>query len=446
MIENSKLEEAKKTLLEECLKYHRTLTKIQPPDPEKALSYEMLLSRFTQMRAMPLWYPYIGTGRGNGALVELADGSVKYDFITGIGVHFGHGHPAIMKALVDAACQSSVMQGNLEQNIDSVKLAETLLTVSGMEHVFLTTSGAMALENALKLTFQKKAPAMRVLAFDRCFTGRTLALAQITDKPLFREGLPPTLACDYIPFYDENDPEGSEKRAVDALKKALWRYPRQYGAMVFELIQGEAGYYTAPPSFFKALMTVLKDNGVPIVIDEVQTFGRLPSLFAFQHYGLEMFADVVTIGKLFQMGATLFRSELKPKSGLLSQTFTGSTASIRAAQVIVDSLVHDGYLGEGGKIEKLSHHFRTHLKRMADSKLLSGPFGEGLMFAFTPFGGDKERVIPFVQTLFKKGVITFVAGLSPMRVRMLIPAGGISTSDLDIGASLIEETLKEMGT
>jgi 4-aminobutyrate aminotransferase-like enzyme len=54
------------------------------------------LQEFAADRGGKLFYDYIGSGIGNGPLVELADGSVKYDFITGIGVHyFGHSHPGV---------------------------------------------------------------------------------------------------------------------------------------------------------------------------------------------------------------------------------------------------------------------------------------------------------------------------------------------------------------
>ena len=48
------------------------------------------------------------------------------------------------------------MQGNLQQNESSFLLCQQLKKASKMDHVFLTSSGAMAAENALKIIFQKK--------------------------------------------------------------------------------------------------------------------------------------------------------------------------------------------------------------------------------------------------------------------------------------------------
>ena len=69
------------------------------------------------------------------------------------------------------------MQGNLQQNVETESLVRTLLDAANrkgafFKHCFLTTSGAMANENALKLIFQKKSPASRILAFEGCFAGR----------------------------------------------------------------------------------------------------------------------------------------------------------------------------------------------------------------------------------------------------------------------------------
>ena len=75
-----------------------------------------------------------------------------------------------------------------------------------MDHCFLTTSGAMAAENGLKLCFQKHAPATRIFAFGKCFMGRTLALSRLQTMA-YRQGLPQTVSVDYLPFYDENEPE-----------------------------------------------------------------------------------------------------------------------------------------------------------------------------------------------------------------------------------------------
>lgn len=439
-----RIQEAKQLLKEAVAEHQRSITGIKPPIAELKQSYDALIASFSEWRGTPLWFHYLGSGFGKGALVELLDGSVKYDFISGLGPHyFGHSHPMLLESGLEAALSDVVMQGNLEQNGDTVALAELLIKVSGMDHLFLTTSGAMANENAIKLAFQKRSPAYRILAFEHCFTGRTLALSQITDKPAFREGLPPALHVDYIPYFDPNQPQESLEKSVAALEKYLARYPNQHAAMVIELVQGEAGFNTAPKEFFIALMTILKAHDILIIDDEVQSFGRLPALFAYQYLGLESFIDIVTIGKLSQVCGTLFRKDVRPKQGLLSQTFTASTSAIRAALIIVKSLMDGHFYGPNGRIVAIHNRFVNHFKAIASRhpQLMSGPYGTGCMLAFTPYDGHSHRVHRFVHSLFDAGVIGFVAGSNPTRARFLVPAGAVTDEDIDRVAEIIEKTL-----
>ncbi|MFZ0564899.1 MAG: aminotransferase class III-fold pyridoxal phosphate-dependent enzyme [Chlamydiales bacterium] len=437
---------AKEQILAAVKKHSQSIQAIRPPKSDLVQSYEKTIKQFEKYRSIPLFYPYLGSGIGNGALVELADGSVKYDFISGIGAHFGHSHPMLISAAIDAAIQDIAVEGNLQQNVDGFKLTEKLIEASGLDHCFLTNSGAMANENALKLIFQKKAPAHRLLAFDRCFMGRTLALSQITDRPAFREGLPHNILVDYVPFYNWQQPKKSTESAIAALEKLLKRYPNQYGAMCFEMIQGEAGFYPGKHEFFMALIQILKAHNVAVLVDEVQTFGRTDHLFAFQSFGLQGRVDIVTLGKLMNTCATLFTREFRPKAGLISQTFTAATSSIRCSTAIIDSLLNEDYLGHEGKNMKLRKHFVNHLLRLANTfpDRFEGPFGHGLMIGCTPFKGDREKVLAFCRALFAEGVITFAAGTFPTRLRFLVPAGGVRFEDIDEVVRILERLLSKL--
>ncbi|MGO9568041.1 MAG: aminotransferase class III-fold pyridoxal phosphate-dependent enzyme [Desulfomonilaceae bacterium] len=444
-----RIAQAKRLLLDTIADHQRNITGIRPPDSESKQSYEELLAEFGEVRGAPLFYPYIGSGIGRGPLVELADGSVKYDFISGIGVHhWGHSHPALTEASLDAALQDTVMQGNLQQNAESLEAARLLLQGANrqgahLKHCFLTTSGAMANENAFKIVFQKKSPADRILAFEGCFAGRTLAMAQVTDKPLYRAGLPSMLSVDYIPFFDPSSPAESIKRSGEHLARHLERYPGKHAAMIFELILGEGGFFAGSSDFFVALMDILKQHSIAVLVDEIQTFSRTTELFAFQYFGLDHYVDVVTVGKSAQVCATLFAEEYNPRPGLLSQTFISSTSELFAAKVIVRGLMEGDYFGTDGKIARFHDHFEKHLKGIAERHpgLVTGPYGIGAMIAFTPFNGEPEKVKRFIHALFNAGVIGFYAGHDLSRVRFLIPIGAITFDDIDRVALIIEETL-----
>ena len=444
--------EAKETLLKTLREYQDTITGIRPPVPDLKQSYDEAVEEFSRLRGGNLYFPYLGGGMGRGPFVELADGSVKYDFITGIGVHYyGHGSPEVVEAVLDAALSNTIMQGNLQQNMESLDLARLLIGAANargadIEHCFITTSGAMANENALKIIFQRKAPADRLLAFSGCFAGRTLTLSQVTDKPEYRIGLPPTVSVDYVPFYDANAPRESLKNAVIHLKKHMRRYPGRHAAMVFELIQGEGGFNSGDTDFFATLMQLLSKHGIAVMLDEIQTFGRTDEIFAFQRFGLDRFVDVVTIGKMSQVCATLFRGEFKPGVGLLSQTFTAPTAAIKAAQVIISDLLNGDYFGQKGKIARVHERFENGLAALAERRpgLVEGPYGVGSMIVFTPLGGDRERVVRFVHELFDAGVISFICGSNPLRVRFHVPIGAVTYEHIDEVLTIIEQTLVKL--
>jgi 4-aminobutyrate aminotransferase-like enzyme len=447
-----RVHEAKRLLLDTLAEHQLGLQGIRPSDPELKPHYEDLLKEFGRLRGGSLFFPYLGSGLGNGCLVELADGSVKYDFISGIGVHhWGHSHPALIEAAIDAALRDTIMQGNLQQIVEVVDVTRDLLSAANrygarLEHCFLSTSGAMANENALKLIFQKQYPADRLLAFEGCFMGRTLALSQVTDKPDYREGIPRTLAVDYVPYFDDTRPEESIRAAVDSVNRHMHRYPGKHAAMCFELVLGEGGFYPGSRDFFVTLMELAKENRLAVMLDEIQTFGRTEQLFAFQQFGLDQYVDVLTLGKLSQLCGALFTDEYKPHPGLLSQTFTSSTSALFAARTILHGMTEGGYFGPDGKIAKLHNHFVKRLKEIQDRRpdLVAGPFGLGAMIAFTPLGGEPSKVKEFVHALFEAGVISFYAGSELSRVRFLIPVGAVSFQDVDSVASIIEDTLVRM--
>lgn len=408
----------------------------------RSTDYFKDIALMEHLRGFPLFYPYIGSGLGNGLLVELADGSVKYDLISGIGVHFfGHSHEKIISHAIDAAIQDTVMQGNLQQNNDSLKLMQHLKQASKMDHVFLSTSGAMANENALKIIFQKKHPAFRIIAFDGCFMGRTTTLSQITDKPSFRENLPSNLFVDYIPFYDPKDPIGSTHATLKELKKHLSRHPKEYAVLCIEPVQGEKGFYVGAEEFFKKVVAVAKEAGLAIFVDEVQTFARTYELFAFHYFDIPD-VDVVSIGKVAQVAATFWKESFNPRPGLLSQTFTASTSAIHASLFTIDYLTHSHLYGPNGKMKALFDGFCHRLNQLGS--LVHGPFGIGSMIAFTPFNGSKELTAKFIHRLFENGVIAFVAGSDPVRVRFLLPAPIMSEEDIDPIMDIVEMTLHEV--
>ncbi|QEG39825.1 aminotransferase class III-fold pyridoxal phosphate-dependent enzyme [Roseimaritima ulvae] len=428
--------EAKRLLREAVADHGADLTQVREPLEGLQAEYQNMLERLEVARGgKPIW-PYLSGGLGNGPWVELADGSVKLDMIGGIGVHgAGHSHPAILDAAVDAALEDTVMQGNLQQHPPSLLMSERLLklaTAQGapLQHCMLSTSGAMANENALKIALHRATPANRVIAFDNAFAGRSLAMAAITDRPKYRQGLPVALQVDYLPFLDPERPQQSQQQAVDELQRLLARHPGRYGAFWAELFAGEGGYYSGSKEFFTALCEPLKAAGVPIIFDEIQSFSRFSQPFAFQHYGLDKYVDIVTVGKVTQVCATLYGEAFKPTGPILSQTFTGASSAIAAGLAMLDALEEANCFGADGANLQRHRYFADRLTALAERypEVVKGPFGEGMMIAFTPGDGSFETAKWFMDTMYEDGLLGFVCGAEPTRIRFL-PAPAITTNE-----------------
>ena len=239
--------------------------------------------------------------------------------------------------------------------------------------------------------------------------------------------------------------ENTIKRAISMLEKYFMRHPGDYAAMCMELIQGEGGYFVGNEEFFKAICDTCKKHDVSVIVDEVQTFMRTKEMFAFQYFKLDKHVDFVNIGKNSQVCATIYRNDHKPQPGLISQTFTSSGSAINAAYYMINEVANGGYLGDDGKIEKIHARFKANLIKLNQKypDLIEGPWGIGAMVGMTIYKGDATKSKDFTLQLFKNGVLSFIAGASPTRVRFLVPAGGVELEDIDKVCEIIETTLNE---
>ncbi len=180
-----------------------------------------------------------------------------------------------------------------------------------------------------------------------------------------------------------------------------------------------------------------------IIVDEVQTFGRLSQPFAFQHFGLDALVDIVTIGKITQLCATLYRPELKPQGPLLSQTFTAASSSIAAGLATLDELEQSECFGQQGQNMQRHAYFAGRLQGLSQKYpgKLRGPYGCGMMIAMTPGDGSAAAANDLVMRLFEAGLMGFVAGSNPSRVRFLPPPAVTTMAHIDAAIDILERVL-----
>lgn len=429
------------------------LTELQTgADALDGAAYTEQLQRVAQLRGRPLFFPYLGSGVGKGAKVRTADGRWLLDFAIGIGVHFfGHSHPDLVRTALTAAASDVVMQGNLQANAEYGALLEILLQHSApqLAHGWLSLPGTEANENALKLIRYHQQPARDLIAFRRCFHGRTTTMAEITDRPDYRKGQPARERVFYLPFYESEDPESGQK-TLTALREILDQHPGEIAACVFELVQGEAGFRVAPREFFVPLMETLKERGIAIWVDEIQTFGRTGELFAFQRFDLAEYVDVVTVGKLLQNSALLFRADYQPDPALISGTFAGTTVGMAVGRRIVEKLVQEDYLGPNGRIAALEHATREQLTRLQQDlpDVIRTFDGIGAMWSLEPVRASLAAIKALLHECYRNGLILYYSGFGdgPYRLRLFLPGGVLAVDELTEALDILRFSLRQFTT
>jgi 4-aminobutyrate aminotransferase-like enzyme len=403
------------------------------------------LERLAQMRGRPAFYPYLGSGTGRGARAMLADGRWVLDFALGIGVHlFGHGDPDLIATAIRAATSDLVMQGNLIFNREYGALMETLLrhAPAGMENCWLSLSGADANENALKLVRYKREGRPGVMAFRGCFHGRTSAMAEITDRPDYRVGQPATFPVHYVPFYDRNDPD-SIARSLAAVSDVVAREGERIAAFIVELVQGEAGFVTAPREFFVPLFEECRRAAIPIWADEVQTFARTGELFATDLLKLADYVDLITIGKVFQGSAVLYRRSFAPDPALISGTYSGATVAMAVARRMNERMFEGAMFGPEGRERELERLTREHLRILAERHpgVVSEVDGVGAMLSFRVGDGALETTRAFIRRCFDAGLVLYYGGHEPACVRLFVPAAVVTNDELTDAFTILDRCM-----
>ncbi|MFN7729023.1 MAG: aminotransferase class III-fold pyridoxal phosphate-dependent enzyme [Bdellovibrio sp.] len=447
--QNAQVQKLVQDLVSEVTKLNNQITGVKEANPEFRTSGQSMIEKTGQVRGRPLYYPYVGTGSGSGVYVELEDGSVKLDLINGIGIHLmGHANPRVMAATVRGALSDIVNQGNLQPNREYTLFLEKLVQIAGrksrLKYGWLATCGTMANESALKITRQKKSPARMALCFKNAFAGRSTMMAELTDNPAYKVGLPEYNEMLRLPWFDKKDPRSTEK-TLTTMKEHVAKNEGNISTFVFEPMLGEGGYMPAPREFFLPLVEFCKEKGIPVWADEVQTFSRTGEMFAFETLELGSYIDLCTIAKTAQVGVTLYTEEMNPAPGLIAGTFSGASPALSAGLEILTMLTEGGFLGPQGRIMGIHRQFIEMFNNLNETTCkgkIQDAGGMGLMLAFTPLDGKKETVEKLLKSLFSKGLIAFSCGKDPVRLRFLVPAI-IRDEDIKIVGKIIEQAIIE---
>ena len=358
--------------------------------------------------------------KGEGAALWDSEGNKYIDCVGGQGsANLGHANPAVIKAVSEQAAQL-ISCPEMFYNSKRALLMEKLAQISGMQRVFLSNSGAEAIEAGIKFS-RLLTGRTGIVAAMRGFHGRTMGALSATWENKYRKHFVPL-----VPGYKHiayNDLEALQE-VVDA----------GTAAVLLEVVQGEGGVRPADKEFLLGAQEICRENGSLLVIDEVQTgFGRTGKMFAFQHYGLQ--PDILCVAKSIAggipMGATLLKDSLGPlPSAVHGSTFGGNPLAC-AASLAAITYLEDNRLPE--KAAELGAWFKVELEKL-DLPVIREVRGLGLMVGLEL----KTKVTPYLKALMDEGVLALPAGLTVMR---FLPPLVIEKNDLQIVVEKVKKVL-----
>lgn len=399
----------------------------------------------------------------HGCTVRDVDGNSFLDFSSGIAVlSTGSTHQKVVEATkrqLDKFIHFSYTDFYYE---NLVTLAEKLCDLApGTKEkmVYWGNSGAEANEAAMKLSRNyTKRPLF--LAHSGGFHGRTMGALSLTgSKPVQRKGTSPMVPeVVHFPFpycyrcpWKQTFPE-CDYYCVDYFKE---QYLEKFvpvddvAAYFFEPFQGEGGYVLPPPEYFHK-MGFLKDEGVLMVADEVQTgIGRSGKFFAVEHFGLE--PDVISVAKGLAsgmpLGGIVARADVMRSwvPGQHASTFGANPVAVEAALATLEVIRTERL------IQNAERMGRVAMKRFEEMKeryeVVGDVRGKGLFIGVEIVRSKKtkQRGVKEAQAVtaecFKRGLVLITAGTNTLRV---IPSLNISRDELEEGLDVIEEVLTQV--
>lgn len=364
---------------------------------------------------------------GKGATATDAQGKEYIDFTSGIGVNsLGYCDEGWVRAVCN---QASKLQhiSNLYYSPLQTELSKKLCTLSGMDKVFLSNSGAEANECAVKIarkySFDKYGKGrQKILTLINSFHGRTVTTLSATGQDVFHNY--------FFPFTDGFDYVTANN--ADDLKKKL---TDDVCAVLVELIQGEGGVMPLDKEFVSEIYSECAEKDVLFMVDEVQTgISRTGAVFCFENYGIN--PDVVTLAKGLggglPIGACLCNEKLGNvmTAGTHGTTFGGNPVACAAANEVLSRVATGEFLSE---VCKKGDYIREKLSGMSN---VSEIRGMGMMIGIVT---EKDNAKAVAAECVKNGLLILTA----KNLLRMLPPLTITYEEIDKGLSILKTVMEE---
>ena len=392
-----------------------------------------------------------------GPFCTDVDGNVLLDFTSHVAAApLGYNNPLIRDRLrefdlVDPtkiAGQDFYVSGGFPPEDSAfpgpTELMERLVELTShydTDRVFLSNSGAEAVENAIKICYT--AGGHRGFTTDGAFHGRTLgALSLNRSKTIHRKGYPEVPGIVSVPYpstdreYDRDwctDGPGGNVVAdkLDPDQGVL--DPDEVAYVILEPIQGEGGYRPAHPAFARDVEALRERFDLNVIVDEIQTgLGRTGEWWGVDH--LELTPDVITSAKGLRVGATISRSDVFPEEeGRISSTWgAGDVLASLQGVLTIDAIREANLLAN---VRARGQQLRERLEE-ADAEGLIDVRGRGLMLAVEFDTNERREAV--VEAAFRRGLLVLGCGYKTLR---LLPPLDVTAREIDLGAELFLESI-----
>jgi adenosylmethionine-8-amino-7-oxononanoate aminotransferase len=356
-----------------------------------------------------VWHPYTSMSSplpsylvesACGVNINLASGESLIDGMSSWwSVLHGYNHPKLNAALIEQSSKMShVMFGGLTHQ-SAITLCEKLvqLTPQGLEKVFLSDSGSVSVEVAIKMALQyqqakssfSKAHSLKtkLLTVRNGYHGDTFAamsvcdpvtgMHQIFDKVLMKNIFAPAPTCMFDEQWQADD--------ITALTTLFEQRHHELAAFIIEpIVQGTGGMRFYHPEYLKTCRQLCSQYDVLLIVDEIATgFGRTGKLFACEW--AEITPDIMCLGKTLTGGyitlaATLCSNEVaqtisKGEAGCFMHgpTFMGNALACAIANASIDLLFENDWQQQVKTIEQQLQALLLPLKdhtRVKDTRVL----------------------------------------------------------------------------
>ncbi|KUE85630.1 4-aminobutyrate aminotransferase [Cupriavidus necator] len=394
--------------------------------------------------------------RAENATLWDVEGHAYTDFAAGIAVlNTGHRHPRVMQAIAAQLERFTHTAYQIVPYQGYVTLAErinALVPIQGLNKTALFTTGAEAVENAIKIA-RAHTGRPGVIAFSGAFHGRTLLGMALTGKVApYKIGFGPFPSDIYHAPFPSALHGVSTERALQALE-GLFKTdidPARVAAIIVEPVQGEGGFQAAPADFMRGLRAVCDQHGIVLIADEVQTgFGRTGKMFAMSHHDVE--PDLITMAKSLAGGMPLSavsgRAAIMdaPLPGGLGGTYAGNPLAVAAAHAVIDVIEEEKLCERSASLgQQLREHLlaqRKHCPAMAEVRGLGSMVAAE--FCDPATGQPSAEHAKRVQTrALEAGLVLLTCGTYGNVIRFLYPLT-IPQAQFDAALAVLTQALAE---